>query len=438
MAKTRTVRAFALALAVLTTLSPSAQVAAAHPSESLASRPGGLSSAISQIAQADSLGNGAYAVAVGDFNGDGKTDVALTNDGDPGEVTVFLSNGDGSFKKAKQFASGGVGALSIVAADFNQDGKVDLAVANDCFSGTDCSQASVGVLLGRGNGTFRAAKSYAAGGNAYPALGVGDFNGDGIPDLVMTTEGQVIVLLANPNGTFQPGQSFDAGGTYIPNVQVADINGDGKKDIVLASSCNGIDTCVNGSAGVSVLLGNGDGTFQAPLHYSFFGWFTFSVAVGDFNGDGKLDLAAAVQNNCRGIKGCTPDVVNILLGNGDGTFQPGETYATVGSLSASAIGVGPENLLTTGDFNNDGKDDLAVVSPCATKTDCSNGELRVFLGKGNGTFKISERKLPLLALSHSIAVGDFNTDGNPDLVIAAFGGTSVLLGNGKGTFQVEP
>jgi hypothetical protein len=390
------------------------------------------------MAQTNALGNGAYAVAVGDFNGDGKTDVALTNDGDPGEVTVFLSNGDGSFKNGRQYASGGVGALSIVAGDFNKDGKLDLAVANNCLSSTDCSQANIGVLRGRGDGTFRVPKSYAAGRIAYPALGVGDFNGDGIPDLVMTTRGQVIVLLANPDGTLQTGRSFDAGGTYIPNVQIADINGDGKTDIVLACSCDGIDTCVNGSAGASVLLGNGDGTFQAPLRYSFFGWFTFSVAVGDFNGDGKPDLAAAVQNNCRGIAGCIPNVVNILSGNGDGTFQAGKTYASGASLSSANIGVNPENLLTTGDFNNDGKQDLAVVNPCESTTDCSNADLRVYLGNGNGTFKISVRKLSLLRLSHSIAVGDFNTDGNPDLVIAAFGGTTVLLGTGNGTFQVEP
>jgi len=438
MVKTQTVRAFALSLALMTAGSLSAQIAAALPPQNLASRWGGLGSATSQIAETGVLGNFAYGLTVGDFNGDGKTDVALTNDGDPGEVKVFLSNGDGSFKSAKQFASGGVGPVSIVAGDFNKDGIVDLAVANDCYSGTDCSRGSVGVLLGRGDGTFRAAKIYAVGAIAYPALGVGDFNGDGIPDLVMTTEGQVIVLLANPDGTFKPRQRFNSGGTYNPNVQVADINGDGKTDIVLASSCDGIDTCVNGSAGVSVLLGNGDGTFQAPFHHSFFGWFTSSVVAGDFNGDGKLDLAAAVQNNCRGITGCTPNVVNILLGNGDGTFQAGKTYPMVGSLFASTIGVGPVNLLAVGDFNKDGKNDLAVVSPCATNTDCSSGELRVFLGYGNGTFKVSVWKLPLLALSHSISVGDFNVDGNPDLVIAAFGGTSVLLGNGKGIFQIEP
>lgn len=436
MIKSQTIRTFALAVLMITA-SLSAQVSAIDSNGDLAS---GLRSGISPITETGVLGNAAYAVVVGDFNGDGKTDVALTNDGDPGQVTVFLSKGDGSFKTAKQFASGGVGARSIVVADFNADGILDLAVANDCFSATDCSRGSVGVLLGRGDGTFRAAKiyAYAIEGTAYPALGASDFNGDGTSDLVLSTEGQVVVLLANPDGTFQPGRRFNAGGTYIPNVQIADVNGDGKTDIVMASSCNGIDTCVNGSAGVSVLLGNGDGTFQAPLHYSFFGWFAFSVAVGDFNGDGKLDLAAAVRNNCRGITGCTPYVVNILLGNGDGTFQFEKAYPMVGSLAALAIGVEPENLLTVGDFNNDGKNDLAVVSPCTSYNTCGDGELRVFLGNGNGTFKISVWKLPLLALSDSIAVGDFNTDGNQDLVIAAFGGTSILLGNGKGIFQIEP
>lgn len=267
---------------------------------------------------------------------------------------------------------------------------------------------------------------------------MGDFNGDGNPDLAVAGGGQINVLLGKADGTFELGQSFPTAGWYLSSLQVADLNGDGKSDLVLASNCSGIDTCANGSAGISVLLGNGDGTFQAPLSHAFFGWFTRSAVVGDFNGDGKPDLAAAVVANCRGLKKCAPNTVNILLGNGDGTFQPGTTYASGGSLSSANYGITPMDLLVTGDFNNDHKVDLAVVNPCATNASCNNSTLRVFLGKGNGTFKVSERKLPLDELTHSIVVGNFNADADPDLVVAGVEGASVLLGSGNGVFQVEP
>jgi hypothetical protein len=244
-------------------------------------------------------------------------------------------------------------------------------------------------------------------------------------------------LLIGPKRTFTLGQSVSTDGTYTASLQTADINGDGRTDLALVSSCNGIDTCVNGSAGVSVLLGNGDGTFQAPLHFRFAGWLAFSVAVGDFNGDGKPDLAVALENNCRGLTHCTANVVSFLLGKGDGTFQAGKTYPSGGSLFTHQLGADPVNLLTVGDFNGDHKDDLAVVNPAQTKS-AFNADLRVFLGNGNGTFKISERNLPLATYGHSIAVGEFNSDAKQDLIVVGGLGASVLIGDGLGTFQVQP
>ena len=377
----------------------------------------------------------AYAVAVADLDKDGNGDVILAG-GNNGGIGVFLSNGDGTFRSTGQFDSGGASPIAVVVADFNHDGKLDVAVANSCLS--DCSQGNIGVLLGNGDGTFGSAQTYGVGEVSPRSLSTGDFNGDGNPDLAVAGYNQVTVLLGNRNGTFTLGQSVSAGGTYTASLQTADINGDGRPDLALVSSCNGIDTCVNGSAGVSVLLGNGDGTFQAPLRSTFFGWLAFSVAVGDFNGDGKPDLAVAVENNCRGLTHCTANVVSFLLGNGDGTFQAGKTYPSGGSLFTHQLGADPVNLLMVGDFNGDHKDDLALVNPSQTKSSSFSAELRVFLGRGNGVFKISERKLPIATFGHSIAMGDFNSDGNQDLIVVGGQAASVLIGNGLGLFQVQP
>jgi FG-GAP-like repeat len=437
MARIKTIRVCAgMVVAVLVGLGvPGQKVAAAHRSENLESPLGSITSSAPRIAHSSAFGGYAFSVSAADFNGDGKLDLVTANDDNSGTVSIFLSNGDGTFQSAGRYASGGANPVSVAVADFNHDGKLDLAVGNYCNGG--CSQGIVGVMLGNGDGTFGAVQTYNTGTLAG-SLNVGDFNGDGNPDLAVAQGGQITVMLGKRNGTFELGQSFPTAGWYLSSVQVADLNGDHKQDLVLASSCSGIDTCANGSAGISVLLGNGDGTFQAALPYAFSGWITRSMVVGDFDGDGKPDVAVAVVTNCRGLKKCSSNTVNILMGNGDGTFRPGTTYISGGSLSTVQYGVIPMNLLVTGDFNNDHKVDLAVVNPCASNTNCNNSTLRVFLGKGNGTFKVSTRRFALDFLTTSIATGNFNADANPDLVVAAFDGTSVLPGNGKGVFQIEP
>ena len=255
--------------------------------------------------------------------------------------------------------------------------------------------------------SFVAARTFGTGLEPF-SIAAADLNGDGKIDLVVTNyqDGDVSVLLGNGDGTFQTAVNY-AAGTSPQSVAVGDFNGDGKADLAIA---NRVDN------DVSVLLGNGDGTFQPALNYGT-GSNPCAVVVGDFNGDGKVDLA--VTNN-------SDNDISVLLGNGDGTFQPAANYAT---------GSGPYAIVV-GDFNGDSKLDLAV-------TNFNSDNISVLLGNGDGTFR--------LAVNYgngfnpqSIVAGDFNGDGKLDLAVAnacsnsncPHGSVSVFLGNGDGTFSV--
>jgi hypothetical protein len=273
----------------------------------------------------------------------------------------------------------GFAPSDVVVSDFNSDGKPDLVVSSD---------DGISLLLSNGDGSFQPQQQISSA-RGFP-IAVSDFNGDGKHDLALLSLGGdgVYVLLGNGDGTFQLPQIY-ATGELPYQIAVGDFNGDGNPDVVTTNQNT-----------VSVLLGNGDGSFQAPKTYST-GISSSSFVVGDFNHDGALDLALinVFDNN-----------LSILLGNGDGTFQPPQTYAA---------GNGPTSIAAA-DVNGDGKLDLVV-----------NGG--VLLGNGDGTFQP-----PLactgLAGNYSIAIGDFNGDGKPDLL----GGSDsavVLLGNGDGTFQ---
>ncbi len=281
---------------------------------------------------------------------------------------------------------------AVMVADFNGDGKLDLAVTN-------ISSNSVSILLGKGDGTFGAPVNFATGNNPLRGV-VGDFNGDGKPDLAIPNKfsNNVSVLLGNGDGTFQPAVSYAAGNSPVV-VALGDFNGDGKLDLAVANL---------GSGSVSILLGNGDGTFQAAVNYSAGLYPAESVTVGDFNGDGKPDLAVANDST-----------VSVLLGNGDGTFQPAVNYAA-GNLPF---------FIAVGDFNGDGKPDLAV-------TNYNGGNVSVLLGNGDGTFQ-SPANYSTGPNPASVTVGDLNGDGKPDLAVANYNNAnvSVLLGNGDGTFQ---
>jgi hypothetical protein len=331
-------------------------------------------------------------VAVGDFNGDGIPDLAVANAGTfpsyDGTVSVLLGNGDGTFQPAQSYAAGSR-ASSVAVGDFNGDGHLDLAVAN-------AASNDVSVLLGNGDGTFQPARNFSAG--RYPqSVAVGDFNGDGLLDLVFSNG---TLLLGNGDGTFQAPISLPVSGF---SVAVGDFNADGLLDLAVANFA---------SRNVSVLLGNGDGTFQAARIFST-GADPLSVAVADFDGDGHLDL---VVTNFT-----SPDrsTVSVLLGNGDGTFQAARNFSFAGSNPFS---------VAVGDFNGDGHLDLAVAD--AGYYDLGQN-VSVLLGNGDGTFQTA-RNFPAGSHPSSVAVGDFNGDGFPDLAVAnpVSNAVSILLNDG--------
>jgi hypothetical protein len=362
-------------------------------------------------------GNGIPAsLALGDVNGDGKPDIVVTDNagdyGQDGEVGVLLGNGDGTFKAAVGYDSGGGNAVFVAVADVNGDGKPDLVVANQCLVGYldgYCevqANSSVGVLLGNGDGTFQSPMSYWSGGSSATSVAVSDVNGDGKPDLLVANQdefdgsqgGSVSVLLGNGDGTFQSAPSYSSGALEfeIPAAAaVGDFNGDGKQDVVVANG------------GVGVLLGNGDGTFQPALSYGSGGWDDedYSVAVGDVNGDGKLDIV--VSNACTAYP-CGNGSAGVLLGNGDGTFQTALTYESGGPDTYS---------VALADVNGDGKLDLVLENYCATNSNCTNGTISVLLGNGDGTFQAAVNYGSGGGFPYSFAVGDVNGDGKLDLIV---------------------
>src|SRR5437867_1135247 len=286
------------------------------------------------------VGVGPWAVAAGDFSGGGGLDLAvvnyLTN-----TISVLAGNGDGTFGVQATYAVGS-GPASITAQDVNGDGKLDLAVSNyyaNTFS----------VLLGNGDGTFGPAQSVAVAANPQ-VVAVSDFNADGKLDLAVANAGSTLVsiLLGRGDGTFQSPLTFEVGDFNPTYVAVGDLNGDGKPDLAVPTyGCFYYAPCPVISHTVSVLLGNGDGTFQ-PARLFDAGSGPNSVVARDFNADGKVDLVVADY----GPSTQRATTVSVLLGNGDGTFQP--------PLSFEA-GASPA-FVVEGDFNFDGVLDLAVAN----------------------------------------------------------------------------
>ncbi len=364
------------------------------------------------------------AVATGDFNGDGITDLVTAND-TLGSVSVLLGNedslnpgtGDGTFANRVSYSAGGnLSPASVTTGDFNGDGITDLATA-----GEDNSQGVVSVLLGDedgsnpgfGDGTFGAPALYNVG-NSPTSVTTGDFNGDGITDLATANfnSNDVSVLLgdedgSNPgfgDGTFAAEVDYNTGGAP-ESVTTGDFNGDGITDLATANG---------GGNNVSVLLGDedgsnpgfGDGTFAAAVNYP--AGDPRSVTTGDFNGDGITDLATANVGTNN---------VSVLLG--DGTFAVAVNYAA-GSFPSS---------VTTGDFNGDGITDLATANPGSNNVSVLLGNGSV--GVGDGTFA-SPINYAVGNFPSSVTTGDFNGDGFTDLVTAnrVSGNLSVLLNLG--------
>jgi hypothetical protein len=404
-------------------------------------------------------------VAVADFNGDGRPDVLEMG---TGTLLVLLGNGDGTFQAPVTTASGAA-LQAIAAADLNGDGKTDVV---GVFGN------SLVVYLSNGDATFKPGVPYSLGAGSAESGGIisfADFNGDGKPDIAVSmagdnVAGEEIVFLGNGDGTFQAAKT-SVGIPFPNNAAVGDFNGDGKPDLVL----DGPTPCTTSDCGIFFLAGNGDGTFQAPI--LSIANLTGTLAAADLNDDGKLDLVLEIG----GV------AVQTYLGNGDGTFSNANNYLLIqisGNPPPSNGGV------AIADFNLDGKPDVAV-----------EGEL--LIGNGDGTFRgvqaaaISNNPMVSspyvsfavlgkfdkrqsvpgvavatsnfaasvysfsveiftndgkggLSLSHSypldapavqVVTGDFNGDGNPDVLVVTTDrtttnwGYAVLLGNGDGSFQ---
>jgi len=349
-------------------------------------------------------GGGAVSVAVADVNGDGKPDL-LTANYDNGTVGVLLGNGDGTFQVATTFDAGGpdINTYSIAVGDLNGDGKPDVAVTV-VLNGSQ--RYPLRVLIGNGDGTFQPAVAYDTGtnGNANSVV-IADVNGDHKPDLVVVNTFEVSVLLGNGDGTFQAAVTYNpgVGPAFLNSAAVVDVNGDDKPDLIVSA--------IGIYKGVVVMLGNGDGTFQAGETYGF--EESHWNAVGDVNGDGKLDVAFVDNHNDPNFQ------VGLILGNGDGTFRSGQTYDTGGEFALKIV---------MADVNGDGNLDLLV-------TNLFSDSVSVLFGNGDGTFQS-----PLISQSGGsvlgIAVADLNGDGKPDLVAAdkpfsdgSEGGVGVLLNN---------
>jgi hypothetical protein len=336
---------------------------------------------------------------LGDFNGDGRTDVIIPRV----PVISALARADGTLPLARSFRVGGslIDPAYLGATDLNGDGKRDLIIVNDQ---TDFwPRGAVRGLLGRGDGTFDLQKSFVPTGTGAAVIGLADLNHDGKVDVVASGD-SLSVLLSLGNGLFQPPQSYPIRGA---RGAIADVNGDGVPDLALAF---GGPFQPQGT----ILLGNGDGTFRngALLPGSF-----DELVAGDFNHDGKQDLAFAVSG-AGGVGGH----IGILLGNGDGTFQP-----------SSSVRQGQVGRLLAADFNNDGVLDLIGVGTTSSFAATAS----VYLGTATGTLQPPKNVWIKAGAAYpgGTVAADFNKDGKLDLAVSLrLGETVILFGDGTGRF----
>ncbi|WP_189091436.1 FG-GAP-like repeat-containing protein [Deinococcus ruber] len=343
----------------------------------VATQPEGAPGAV--LSGQPAVGSTPESVVVGDLNGDGRLDSVAGNIRD-NTVSVLLGNGDGTFQPKRDVAVG-LRPQGVTLEDVNADGHLDLLTAN-------MDDSTVSVLLGNGDGTFQARQDLPTG-SAPVGVVTADINGDGHQDVLTadsntygeSTDSTVSLLLGNGDGTFQPRQGL--GFREPPNaLAVADVNNDGVPDLLSA-----LDTSV------AVRLGNGDSSFRTAPDVPV-GNIPNSIATGDLNGDTHLDLV---------VVNFSDKTLSVLLGNGDGTFQP-QTVITPSSSYLKAVAMG--------DVNGDGHLDLVTANLVSS-------DVSVLLGNGDGTLQspqvmdAGERTYPA-----AVALGDLNGDGRLDVLTA--------------------
>lgn len=336
---------------------------------------------------------GLTVIKIGDFNDDDIADLAVVDSGGLGEGAVLILLGTGERKFGEPISTqGGKSLEDFAAADFNGDNKLDLVVVNHLFQ-----VGNVSILPGDGTGHFGTPTKFNVGDDPL-SVATGDFNGDGSMDLVVANEGgfsdNVSVLLGDGMGSFGAATNFPVGGEQPGDVVVADFNGDGKLDLAVVN--------VSTPRGVSILFGTGSGNFVPDTHY---GGVFDSVAVGDFNGDAKPDLVLSSRFQDR---------INVLINEGNGDFGQVRTFV-----------VGKEPLVVAvGDFNNDGKTDVATCDD----NDYYYSAVSILPGDGAGGF-MAASSLNGTTFPRAVESGDFSGDGKIDLVAS---NGSVWLNDGMG------
>lgn len=330
-------------------------------------------------------------LAVADFNGDGKPDIAVTDNGDK-RVVVYLNDGKGSFLApiSTSVTMNALSAGSIVAGDFNEDGKQDLIL------GTVAGQQADIYLAGNGDGTFTQ-KQDLPGSSGFETATATDINGDSHLDLLLGGNGGLAVYLGDGRGNFQSQDFSNQGtGSLFTGIAAGDFNNDGKQDFSVASPI--------GSPGLRIYLGNGDGTFSSPTILTNTTISSpRSVSIADFNGDNKLDLLVSSGFHAY-----------IIPGNGDGTFDlsnaanlPSPSF----NIPSGSTPVAP--LVAAADIDGDTKIDAIVANPYSTS-------LALLLNDGTGKFpqSLADFNSPIDLGTSQLRTADLNGDGLPDIILA--------------------